>query len=89
MPKKRKDDHKHLEATLKYSSPTIGEVGRGGRNCARWPRRAGGARRAGASVAERAGKEARATKAARPSRPTGYTKVLKAFKGIKDPKGRR
>ena len=26
----------------KYSSPTIGEAGRGGRNCARRPRRAGG-----------------------------------------------
>ena len=48
IPKKRKDDHKHLEAPLKYTSPTIGEAGRGGRNCARRPRRA--ARRAGASV---------------------------------------
>ncbi len=26
-----------------YPSPTTGEVGRGGRNCARRPRRAGGA----------------------------------------------
>ncbi len=80
-----------------YPSPTIGEDGRGGRNCARRPRRA--ARRAGASVLERAERAKRAEREnpKLPVAPVGSVgpvgieglkapNAIKALKALKAPK---